>query len=175
MNLPLTHLAEAWLSPLLAQKGEVASGALLELEQFTLLTNKHADLRRFLLAPNNNKKTRTDFLNKIGLSSAVVLILNWFVGLRRLDLLFPFIKKAKHLLAKASQKLDVEIVSAVTLQEAEKTQLKDTLEKKTQRSINLITKLDPKIMGGLIVSYDKEHFDLSVKGRLNQLRFISVQ
>jgi len=68
-----------------------------------------------------------------------------------------------------------EIDSAVDLTEEEKTELQRTLEEKFKRPVQLNFRLNPDIIGGLVLRKGNVYYDVSVRGGLLKLKEIVSQ
>lgn len=66
--------------------------------------------------------------------------------------------------------LDVELVTAVPLEEAEIEQVRQQLETRLGRPVQLRTTVDPELLGGAVLRIGDEVFDASVRTQLNGLR-----
>jgi F-type H+-transporting ATPase subunit delta len=73
------------------------------------------------------------------------------------------------LLAEEERKQDVELVSAYALSAEEENSLKSSLEKKLGKEINLQSRIDKALIGGVIVRAGDMVIDGSVRGKLQQL------
>ena len=66
--------------------------------------------------------------------------------------------------------LEATAVSAVALSEAQADQLKQKLETATGKRIDLVTKVDPAVLGGIRLEMDGTLLDGTVQNRLASLR-----
>jgi F-type H+-transporting ATPase subunit delta len=71
---------------------------------------------------------------------------------------------------KAQGQLDVMVTSPVALSDSQATALKDKLGSKYNRTIVLHFKLDPTLMGGMIVDVGGRTYDGSVKTKLDTIK-----
>ena len=62
--------------------------------------------------------------------------------------------------------LEVQTLSAVTLTESQKQRLTDKLTTITGKQIELLCRVEPSLLGGILLSYDGKQIDGTVKGRL---------
>ena len=62
------------------------------------------------------------------------------------------------------------VVSAAALTDAEKRKLKDRLEKVTGRSVEMELRVDPSLLGGVVVYVDGKIIDGSLRSRLRQVK-----
>lgn len=61
------------------------------------------------------------------------------------------------------------VTSAIALSEAQRASLRESLGRRTNKTVDLAERVDPTIMGGLIVRIGDELIDASVAGRLRQI------
>lgn len=71
--------------------------------------------------------------------------------------------------AEAEKTVDVEIVSAVTLDDALTQQLAEALNKKLNRTVNVSSAVDKNLIGGAIIRAGDTVIDRSVRSRLTKL------
>lgn len=62
--------------------------------------------------------------------------------------------------------LEVQTLSAVTLTESQKQRLADKLSAITGKEIQLLCRVEPSLLGGILLRYDGKQVDGTVKGRL---------
>ncbi len=80
------------------------------------------------------------------------------------------VSEYKNLLNEMNKCLTAEVISAVELNEQEKTALKEKLEKMSSHTVLLECRVDKSILGGLIVELDGKTFDASIKGHLDNIK-----
>ena len=89
---------------------------------------------------------------------------------RRLDLI-PLILSEAHLAhERASGRRRVEVTSAVPLSDEQQARIAERLRAAFPFEPILIPRVDPKVLGGLVVQVGDTVYDSSVRSRLNQLR-----
>jgi F-type H+-transporting ATPase subunit delta len=86
------------------------------------------------------------------------------------ELLSLIIERLKVLVYQEGGIVEAEITSAVELNDSAKSDILKKIEKKTGKSVKLITKIDSNLLGGMKVKIGDEMVDLSVRGRLEGLR-----
>jgi len=88
---------------------------------------------------------------------------------RRLPLL-PFIREQfEALKLQRQQSVDVELVSAQPLDQAQQDKLVQALARKLERSVNITTSVDESLLGGVLIRAGDTVIDGSVRGRLTKL------
>jgi len=88
---------------------------------------------------------------------------------RRLALLVEISQQFEVLRALEEQNLDVEIVSAYPLSDAESAHLASVLRDKYEKEITLTSRVDPYLLGGAIIRAGDTVIDGSVRGKLDKL------
>lgn len=88
---------------------------------------------------------------------------------RRLALLPEIASMYEALRAEAENTADVQVVSAVALNEAQKQRLAQALKKRLQREVRLHCEVDASLIGGAIVRAGDFVIDGSLKARLDRL------
>ncbi|HEK85072.1 MAG: ATP synthase F1 subunit delta [Candidatus Saccharicenans sp.] len=66
----------------------------------------------------------------------------------------------------------LEVNSAVELKDEEKLELKEELERLERKPVRLIFKLNPEIIGGLLIKKGNIYYDVSIKGNLLKMKEI---
>jgi F-type H+-transporting ATPase subunit delta len=88
---------------------------------------------------------------------------------RRLFVLPDILTAFDRLLTRHRNQVGAEVTSAHALDEEQLTNLRRTLAETTGRDVQLALKVDPSILGGLIVKVGSRMIDSSLKTRLNNL------
>ena len=87
----------------------------------------------------------------------------------RLSLCGEISRMFEHLRAEAEKRLQVRIVSAVALQEADAERVRIALAKRFDREITLSNEVDTDVLGGAIIYAGDQVIDGSLLGRLKRL------
>lgn len=87
----------------------------------------------------------------------------------RLSLCGEISRMFEHLRAEAEKRLQVRIVSAVALQEADTERVRIALAKRFDREITLSNEVDTDVLGGAIIYAGDQVIDGSLLGRLKRL------
>jgi len=90
---------------------------------------------------------------------------------RRLFAAPEMIKSFRSLAARARGEVDAEVVSAIPLTQSQLDALKDTLRATTAgKAVNLDARVDPSLLGGLVVKIGSRMVDTSLRTKLNSLK-----
>lgn len=88
---------------------------------------------------------------------------------KRLGLIAELREQFEALRAQENQLLDVEVVSAYELTEAQAQMLHEALQRKFQREVNMTSRVDTGLVGGALIRAGDTVIDGSVRGRLAKL------
>jgi len=88
---------------------------------------------------------------------------------KRLSLLPEVVELFEALKAERERSIDVDVISAFAIGDAEAQALADALKTRLQREVKLSTSVDQSLIGGLIVRAGDLVIDGSVRGKLNKL------
>jgi F-type H+-transporting ATPase subunit delta len=133
-----------------------------------------ADLRRLVRAPVFDSDEQAKGMNAIlhrleaaPLTRRFVLLLT---SKRRLFALVPIIDAFAKLVAQERGEISAEVTSARPLNGGEVAELKQILKSKLGRDARLDAKVDPSLLGGLVVKVGSRMIDSSLRTKLNGLR-----
>jgi F-type H+-transporting ATPase subunit delta len=105
-----------------------------------------------------------DELNQIGRKFVQVLARN-----KRLHLLSEISAQFEALRAEEEKSLDVEVISAYELTVQEQMRLADVLHRRFEREIQLTSRVDAALLGGVVIRAGDTVIDGSVRGKLEKL------
>lgn len=91
---------------------------------------------------------------------------------RRLFVLSEIIRSFEVLLARQKGEIDAEVASARPLSDAETAELKRILKMKLGREARLSAKIEPDLLGGLVVKVGSRMIDSSLRTKLEGLRAV---
>lgn len=127
-------------------------------------------IHRFFNAPNIPERVKVEVLEKgVKLPSNLLLFLKLLLQNRRFSLLEPIIDKYS---AFVREKLGIEVAllkSAIPLSEEQKKGVLDKLKSYAGKQIELEVLIDPKLLGGGILTLNHHLIDFSIKGKLARL------
>jgi F-type H+-transporting ATPase subunit delta len=107
------------------------------------------------------------------LEGADELLLNFLSLLienHRMPVIFRIRSEYERLWEEENRTLPVEITSAIALDDATTASLGRTIGEQAGRKVKLATRVDPEIIGGIIVRVGNSILDASIRNRLEQLR-----
>jgi F-type H+-transporting ATPase subunit delta len=132
------------------------------------------DLRRLVRSPvfsaEDQARALKAILEKMGaneLTSKFVLLLS---QKRRLSALGQITGAYEHLVATSRGETEAEVTAARALSEAEIAELKSVLKSRLGKEPRLHSKVDPTLLGGLVVKVGSRMIDSSLRTKLDGLR-----
>jgi F-type H+-transporting ATPase subunit delta len=157
-----------------ALKGGQDAGALrADLDEAVRMLKSSRELQQALEHPALPVEKKKKLLQAVfaGRGSALLLkLLDLLVERRRLALV-PHVARTYATLWNAHRGVSAaEAVSAVALSKEEEAALQKALQSVTGKDVELVTRVDPSLLGGLLVNMDGRTYDGSVKTRLVSLR-----
>jgi F-type H+-transporting ATPase subunit delta len=132
------------------------------------------ELARLVKAPVFSREEQAQGMNAILHRMEAAPLTRRFVLLlaskRRLFALADAIRGFEALVAKMRGEVTAQVTSARALNDAEVTELKSLLKSKLGRDARLDAKVDPTLLGGLVVKVGSRMIDSSLRTKLNGLR-----
>jgi len=132
------------------------------------------DLTRLIRAPVFSREEQAAGMNGVlhrmeasALTRRFILLL---ASKRRLFALADIVRAYESLVAKQRGEMSAQVTSARPLSENEATELRAILKSKLSREIKLETKVDPSLLGGLIVKVGSRMIDSSLRTKLEGMR-----
>ena len=145
-----------------------------DLNQFQALLNNSADLLRVVRSPafsaEEQGKAVSAVAAKAGISGLVANFLKVLASNRRLFALPEMIQNYRLIAAKARGEISADVTSAHPLSDAQIQALKDQLKSGVGKDVTLNAKVDPALLGGLVVKVGSRMIDNSLRTKLDQLK-----
>ena len=134
--------------------------------------SENRDLQVFFFSPRFTSNEKKDAIRKIidGGDERFVNFLELLAERHRLPVSFRIRRAFDDMWREENKLLSVQVTSAVDLDEALVKSIGERIEERTGRRIELTSKVDPDIIGGLILQVGNRILDASVHGRLERLR-----
>lgn len=145
---------------------QAAAAVILAGQAFTRLVD--AAVERLPKPEVEAEAVRRQVAERVGRQLARLVAL--LVERRRVDTLPRVADAFRQLLLARRGIVEADVVSAAPLTAAEATALRERLEGLVGRSVELRTRVDPGLLGGLMVRIGDRLYDASVRGRLERLR-----
>jgi len=145
-----------------------------ELEQFSRMLDESPELLRLVRSPVFSAAEQMRALNAVLERAGIGGLTANFLGLvarnRRLFAVREMITAYRKLLARHRGEVTAEVVSAHRLSEEQVDSLAAVLKQKVGHDIRLDTRVDPSILGGLVVKVGSRMIDNSLRTKLENLR-----
>ena len=158
----------------LALEQEQLAAVETDLGNFAGLLAESADLRRLVASPvfSAEEQTRaiTKVLDSAGLGGLVGNLIKVAASNRRLFVVPDVTTAFRRLAAKHRGEVSAEVTSAEPLSEKHVAALKDALKASLGKDVALETKVDPALIGGLIVRVGSRMLDSSLRTKLSSLK-----
>lgn len=138
------------------------------------LLDESADLTRMVRSPvipaDEQAKALVAILQKAGVGPLAQNFFKLIAKNRRLFATGDMIKAYRTIAAKARGEVSAEVSSAVALSDQQVAALKEQLKATVGKGVTLSTKVDPSLLGGLIVKLGSRMIDSSLKTKLANMR-----
>ncbi|TAK98651.1 MAG: F0F1 ATP synthase subunit delta [Rhodospirillaceae bacterium] len=132
------------------------------------------DFRRFIKSPVVSRADQSKGIAAVANAAQLSPLTQKFLGLvarnRRLFAMPGMIKGFLEILAQRRGQATADVVSAVPLSDAQVNAIAAALKSTAGRSVAVNTKIDPSILGGLIVRIGSRMVDSSLKSKLQRLK-----
>jgi F-type H+-transporting ATPase subunit delta len=169
-------LAERYASALydLADEQGALDAAAADLNALKAMLEQSADFARFIKSPVLSRDEQSKGIAAIASSAQLSALMQKFLGLvarnRRLFALPEMIRAYLAILAARRGQETAEVTSAVPLTDAQLKSLSASLKTPSGRAVAVTTKIDPSILGGLIVRVGSRMVDSSLRSKLQRLK-----
>jgi F-type H+-transporting ATPase subunit delta len=143
-----------------------------QLGAFADALSETQELQVFFFSPYFSSQEKKDGLERAvtGADPVVQNFLELLIEKHRMPVIFRVRANYDALWEEENKRLPVHITSAVELDEATISQLGDRISEQTGRTVELSSRVEPDILGGIVVQVGNSVLDASVRNRLDQLR-----
>jgi len=145
-----------------------------QLADFDAAYQQSAELRNFMASPAVSREAKHGVIEKLvarlGASRMIRNFLFVIVDNQRTHLLPEIAVSFEEVLRQRQGIAEAEVLSAVSLNDKQKTALLRNLESVTGKKIQAHYSLDPALLGGAVVRIGDTIYDGSVRNQLNRLR-----
>ncbi|MFL6689903.1 MAG: F0F1 ATP synthase subunit delta [Alphaproteobacteria bacterium] len=158
----------------LAQEERSVENVAADFATLKQLMGDSAELTRLIRAPVFSREEQAAGMNGVLHRMEAVPLTRRFILLlaskRRLFALADIIRAYSSLVAKQKGEMSAQVTSARPLSDDERAELKSILRSKLSKDVKLETRVDPSLLGGLIVKVGSRMIDSSLRTKLNGLR-----
>ncbi|MET0407035.1 MAG: F0F1 ATP synthase subunit delta [Hyphomicrobium sp.] len=160
----------------LANESSNVAGVEADLANFQSLLDESPDLVRLVRSPviaaDDQKRAIAAILEKAGIGGLAANFVKLVAANRRLFVISDIIKAFRSLAAKARGEVTAEVTSAFALNDQQVAALKETLKASVGKDVTLQSRVDPTILGGLIVKVGSRMIDSSLKTKLQSMKAV---
>ena len=145
-----------------------------DLDRFNAMLDESADLRRLVRSPvfssEAQSKALAAVLDQAGISGISANFLKVLTANRRLFAVADVIRAFNALVAKYKGEATADVTVAETLSDKNLDALKVALKAVTGKDVTLNVKVDPSIIGGLVLKLGSRMVDSSLRTKLNSIK-----
>jgi F-type H+-transporting ATPase subunit delta len=145
-----------------------------DLKALQAMLDESADLRRLVRSPvisaDDQAKALISLFGKAGFSSLTVNFFKLIARNRRLFAAVDMIKGFRALLARERGEVSADVASAHALSSEQLEALKDVLRVQMGKDVQINTRVDANLLGGLVVKVGSRMIDSSLRTKLDNLK-----
>jgi F-type H+-transporting ATPase subunit delta len=143
-----------------------------QLAMFADALSDNRDLMTFFFSPYFSTEEKKDGLRRAveGAEPAFMNFLEALLERHRMPAIFRIRARYQKLWDEENKLLPVEITSAIELDKSIARNIGERIGEQTGRKVELSSKVDPEILGGIVLRVGNSVLDASIRTRLNQLR-----
>ena len=145
-----------------------------DLDQFDAMLSESADLKRLVRSPvfaaDTQLRALSAVLDKAGITGVAANFLKVLTNNRRLFAVTDVIRAFGALVARFKGEASAEVTVAEPLSDKNLDALKAALKQVSGRDVTLNVKVDPSIIGGLVVKLGSRMVDSSLRTKLNSIK-----
>jgi ATP synthase F1 delta subunit len=170
----MEELAQVYAHALfeVASEHEVIDDVREQLGQFADELGDNRDLQVFLFSPYFSSQEKKDGIGKIvdGADERFLNFLELLAERHRMPAIFRVRRAYDGLWREENKLLPVTVTSAIELDEGLVKGLGERIEEQTGKKVELTSRVDPDVLGGLVLQVGNMVLDASIRNRLEQLR-----
>lgn len=145
-----------------------------DVKAFQGMLDASEDLRRLVRSPvisaENQATALTALMQKAEISNLTANFLKVIARNRRLFAVADMFKNFRALLARERGEVSADVASAHPLSPEQMNTLKDTLKAQVGKDVQVNTRVDANLLGGLVVKVGSRMIDSSLRTKLNNLK-----
>jgi F-type H+-transporting ATPase subunit delta len=170
----MQELAEVYSRALfdVAKEQDILDEVHEQLGQFTDELDTNRDMQVFFFSPYFSSQEKKEGIGKMieGADENFVRFLELLAERHRMPAIFRIRRAFDRLYAEERKLLPVTVTSAVELEEDTVKEIGRKIEEQTGRTVQLSAKVDPDVIGGLVMRVGNVVMDASIRARLEKLR-----
>jgi ATP synthase F1 delta subunit len=143
-----------------------------QLGRFADVVEGDRDLQVFLFSPHFSSAEKVDGLRRAisGAEPELQNFLELLIDKKRMTEVFRIRRQFEQLWKQENKRLDVTVTSAVELDPAVVEKVGSEVERQTGRKVELASRVDGEILGGIVLQVGNMVLDASIRSRLEKLR-----
>jgi ATP synthase F1 delta subunit len=143
-----------------------------QLGQFADALDENRELAVFFFSPYFSSAEKQASLTKLleGADETLINFLKLLIENHRMPVIFRIRQEFERLWEEENRTLPVEVTSAIALDLETTESLGRTIGERAGRKVTLAARVDPDILGGIIIRVGNSILDASIRNRLEQLR-----
>jgi F-type H+-transporting ATPase subunit delta len=143
-----------------------------QLGQFADAVGENRDLAMFFFSPYFSTEEKKEALKRAveGADPAFMNFLEALLERHRMPVIFRISSRFDQLWKQERKLLGVEVTSAVKLDESTVRSIGERIGEQTGQTVDLSSRVDPEILGGIVLRVGNFVLDASIRNRLEQLR-----
>ena len=158
----------------IAKDGKQLDRVEADVKAFLGLLDESADLRRLVRSPvisaNDQAKALSAVLERAGSSPLTANFFKLIARNRRLFAVADMLRNFRLLAARERGEVNADVASAHPLSQDQMSALKDAMRIQVGKDVQINTRVDPNLLGGLIVKVGSRMIDSSLRTKLNNLK-----
>ena len=170
----MEEIARVWARALfeVAKEHDLLDKVREQLGAFTDALGENRDLMVFFFSPYFSTQEKKDGLKRAvsGAEPAFMNFLEALIERHRMPAIFRIKARYEVLWEDERDLLPVEVTSAVELNKSTVSSICKRIGEQTKRTVELSSKVDPDILGGIVLRVGNVILDASIRNRLEQLR-----
>lgn len=143
-----------------------------DLDRFADAVDASRDMQVFLFSPHFTSAEKVAGLRRAvsGAEEELVNFLELLVEKHRMTEVFRIRREFDGLWKKENKRIDVTVTSAVELDPAVVAKVGEEVERQTGQKVELASRVDGEILGGIVLQVGNMVLDASIRSRLEKLR-----
>jgi F-type H+-transporting ATPase subunit delta len=143
-----------------------------QLAQFAGAVDRDRELQVFFFSPYLSSTEKQEGIEKAitGAEPELINFLELLVDKQRMTEIFRIRREFEELWKQENRRIDVTVTSAVELDPAVVAKIGQEVERQTGEEVDLSSKVDGDILGGIVLQVGNMVLDASIRSRLEKLR-----
>ncbi|MDX6602248.1 MAG: F-type H+-transporting ATPase subunit delta [Solirubrobacterales bacterium] len=143
-----------------------------ELGQFVDALEANRELQVFFFSPYFSSAEKVEGLKRAvsGADTELLNFLELLIEKQRMPEIFRIRRQLDELWKHENRRIDVTVTSAVTLEPAVVEKVGEEIERQTGQKVDLSSRVDAEILGGIVLQVGNKVLDASIRSRLEKLR-----